>query len=80
MTNIQAVVHPTLPVLSSGPHAGASILHHMTTRPPNGRRCDRFRILRLDATQMISNQQVGSRLDFLPRIPVDGLIMLKPRS
>jgi hypothetical protein len=29
---------------------------------------------------MISNHQVGSRLDFIPRIPVDGLIMLEPRS
>jgi hypothetical protein len=80
MTNIQAVVHPTLPMLSGSPRARMSILHHMTTRSPNGRRWNWHSILRLDATQVVSNQDVGSRLEFLPRIPVDGLVMLKTRS
>jgi hypothetical protein len=80
LTNNQAVVHPTLPVLSSDLRAGTSILHRVSTQRPSRGRSNRHSILRLDATQMISNQDVGSRLEFFPRISVDGLIMLKPRS
>jgi hypothetical protein len=79
MTNIQAVVHSALSMLSSGPHAGLSILHHMTTRSTRGRGSNRFRI-NCNWTQVISNQVVGSRLDSLPRLSVDGLVMVKTRS
>jgi hypothetical protein len=48
MANIQAVVHSTLSVISCNPCARLSILHHMATRAPSGRRSKRPIILRLN--------------------------------